>query len=132
MVYGNIIQEKGVLVPFKFSSDNLTIKEMVIELKFKGFDIDEQLSLEYESIEGNDIVVVDGIVYVMEYREKINLNDGYTVLTDNGDGTYNYNTTYIDSYSFLEEQLYDAMRNTKQNIKIKPWEMPRGMTGEFV
>jgi hypothetical protein len=104
---GEMIRETGTLIPFKFSNDNLTINEMIQELKDNDVDIDESDSVEFESITGNGVVTIRGEIFVIQNMLRFYHDDGYANITDNCDGTFNFDTSYYSGYgtTFLEEQL---------------------------
>ena len=104
-----MFRETGKLVPFKFSTENLTIYEMVQELISAGVDMYENDSIEYDCVFGRDVVTIHGTIYVIQDHIISNPNDGYIHTTNNGDGTYNFDTIYYNGTSFLEEQLEESL-----------------------
>jgi len=103
-----MVRKTGKITPFEFSTDNLNIYEMLQELKSAGVDIDESDSIEYDSITGEGVVVVDGVVYVVENLVSLNPDDGYACVIPNEDGSFDFDTVYYTGSSFLEEQLEEA------------------------
>jgi len=100
-----MVRQTGTITPFEFSTDNLTIYEMIQELKSAGVDIDEGDSIEYDSITGDGVVVVNGVVYVVDNLATSSPDDGYASVVPNGDGSFDFDTVYYTGSSFLEEQL---------------------------
>jgi len=103
-----MVRKTGKLVQFEFSTDNLTIYEMIQELVSAGVDVDEGDSIEYDSITGAGVVVVNGVVYVVENLVTSNPDDGYTNVSPNEDGSFNFDTVFYTGSSFLEERLEEA------------------------
>ena len=128
-----MVKESGKLVPFKFSTDNLTIYEMTQELISAGVDIDVDDSIEYDCVSGRGIAIIHGTIYVIKDFMESNPDDGYTNITNNGDGTYNFDTVYYNGSSFLEEQLEEAfddhddaiilVRTVHDDTNIRVWDI---------
>jgi len=106
-----MVRETGKLVPFEFSSDNLTIYEMVKELISAGVDVDEYDSVSYDCITGDGVVVIHGVVYIIKDFTRSNPGDGYSKVIPNDDGTFNFDTVYHNGSTFLEEELEEAFDN---------------------
>ena len=103
-----MVHDSGKLIPFEFTTENMTIYEMACEINDAGHAIDMNDSVEYECIVGKGVVTVQGVVYIIQDIVNGSPDDEYCNVTDNGDGTFNFDTVYYNGSSFLEEQLEEA------------------------
>ena len=125
-----MVRQQGTITPFEFSTDNLTIYEMIQELKSADVDIDENDSIEYDSITGDGVVVVKGVVYTLSNTSTSSPDDGYCRIIPNRDGSLYFDTVYYNGSTFLEEQLEQAfddndaitfIRDVHDTSKVRVW-----------